>query len=140
MASTYAPPGFARGGVFFCWQNKVIVLFPGNAKKDGAMLELRPNCEWCDRDLPPADTSARICSYECTYCAECVETVLHNVCPTCGGGFVPRPIRPVRAEGNQTNLGLANRPASTVRHASEWSRAQVDAVSRKLRTVPPAER
>ena len=61
------------------------------------MLELRPNCEWCDRDLPPDSEDARICSYECTYCADCVENVLHNVCATCGGGLVPRPIRPRHA-------------------------------------------
>jgi uncharacterized protein len=57
------------------------------------MLELRPNCERCDRDLPP-DADARICSYECTFCVECAEGALANVCPNCGGGFVPRPIRP----------------------------------------------
>jgi hypothetical protein len=57
-------------------------------------LELRPNCENCDMDLPPAAADARICSYECTFCASCVESKLHNVCPNCGGGFVPRPIRP----------------------------------------------
>src|SRR5881275_3001709 len=57
-------------------------------------LQLRPNCEYCDKDLPPNATEARICSYECTFCADCVETKLHNVCPNCGGGFVPRPIRP----------------------------------------------
>ncbi|WP_156916833.1 DUF1272 domain-containing protein [Leisingera aquimarina] len=60
------------------------------------MLELRPNCELCDKDLPPDAADARICSYECTYCAECVEQVLHDVCPTCGGAFAPRPIRPRR--------------------------------------------
>ena len=59
-------------------------------------LQLRPNCEYCDKDLPPNAREARICSYECTFCAECVETKLHNVCPNCGGGFVPRPIRPAR--------------------------------------------
>jgi hypothetical protein len=57
-------------------------------------LELRPNCEYCDRDLPPESTLARICTYECTFCAECVDQRLHNVCPNCGGGFAPRPIRP----------------------------------------------
>jgi hypothetical protein len=45
------------------------------------MLELRPNCELCDRDLPPDAAEARICSYECTFCASCVEEVLQNVCP-----------------------------------------------------------
>ena len=58
------------------------------------MLALRPNCELCDVDLPPSAANARICSYECTFCADCVENTLHNVCPNCGGGFAPRPIRP----------------------------------------------
>ena len=59
------------------------------------MLELRPSCEHCNKALPPDSLEARICSYECTFCADCVDTVLGNVCPNCGGGFVPRPIRPV---------------------------------------------
>lgn len=58
------------------------------------MLELRPNCECCDKDLPPESTEARICTFECTFCASCVETVLHGICPNCGGEFVPRPRRP----------------------------------------------
>ncbi|MEP4146796.1 MAG: DUF1272 domain-containing protein [Halioglobus sp.] len=61
------------------------------------MLELRPNCECCDRDLPPASTEARICSFECTFCVACVEGALNGVCPNCGGNFVPRPIRPAEA-------------------------------------------
>ncbi|WP_131728522.1 DUF1272 domain-containing protein, partial [Achromobacter xylosoxidans] len=51
------------------------------------MLELRPSCEHCDADLPPASTEARICSFECTFCARCADEVLGNVCPNCGGGF-----------------------------------------------------
>jgi hypothetical protein len=70
------------------------------------MLELRPNCECCNKDLPPASLEARICSYECTYCAQCADTVLKGVCPNCGGGLVPRPVRPTR---------LLKHPASTVR-------------------------
>ncbi|MEM1164390.1 MAG: DUF1272 domain-containing protein [Pseudomonadota bacterium] len=58
------------------------------------MLTLKPNCECCDKDLPPISTEARICSFECTFCAECVETRFQNKCPNCGGNFVPRPIRP----------------------------------------------
>lgn len=58
------------------------------------MLVLRPNCECCDRDLPPDSAEARICTFECTFCASCVESVLKGVCPNCGGNFVPRPIRP----------------------------------------------
>ncbi|MGK3142041.1 DUF1272 domain-containing protein [Pantoea sp. C2G6] len=58
------------------------------------MLELRPNCERCDRDLPPSSEAARICSFECTFCAECAEQQLSNTCPNCGGELVRRPIRP----------------------------------------------
>ena len=60
------------------------------------MLELRPTCEHCNKALPPASLEARISSYECTFCAVCVEAVLGNVCPNCGGGFAARPIRPAR--------------------------------------------
>ncbi|MGI9437393.1 MAG: DUF1272 domain-containing protein [Geminicoccaceae bacterium] len=85
------------------------------------MLALRPNCEACDRDLPPAATDAMICSYECTFCRECVETRLANVCPNCGGGFVPRPIPPARSWRPTT--GLDRHPPSDQRvhmkHRSE---------------------
>lgn len=58
------------------------------------MLELRPNCECCNRDLPPDTTEARICTFECTFCADCAERVLHGRCPNCGGDLVQRPRRP----------------------------------------------
>lgn len=58
------------------------------------MLLLKPNCECCDRDLPPQSREAMICSFECTFCRTCVENVLEGRCPNCGGEFVPRPIRP----------------------------------------------
>lgn len=58
------------------------------------MLQLRPNCECCDRDLPPDSQEARICTFECTFCADCVEQRLGNRCPNCGGELVRRPIRP----------------------------------------------
>lgn len=58
------------------------------------MLALRPNCECCDIDLPPDSRSAMICSFECTFCADCVEHKLKGVCPNCGGELVRRPIRP----------------------------------------------
>ncbi|MDO6588882.1 DUF1272 domain-containing protein [Loktanella sp. D2R18] len=104
------------------------------------MLELRPNCEWCDKDLPPESTEARICSYECTYCAECVENILHYVCATCGGGFVNRPIRPQQAYRNELKLGLSHQPASSQRKQSQWSREQVDELSLRLRDTLPQER
>ena len=58
------------------------------------MLELRPNCECCDKDLPPEAGDAMICTFECTFCADCVANILHDVCPNCGGNLVARPIRP----------------------------------------------
>jgi uncharacterized protein len=58
------------------------------------MLTLRPNCECCDKNLPPESLEARICSFECTFCADCVETRLGGACPNCGGELVRRPIRP----------------------------------------------
>jgi hypothetical protein len=72
------------------------------------MLELRPNCECCDRDLPPQSAEARICTYECTFCASCAETVFAGSCPNCGGNLVPRPIRP--------EAKLVKDPASTKRY------------------------
>jgi len=58
------------------------------------MLELRPSCECCDKELPPHSTEASICSFECTFCAACAEGVLGGICPNCGGELVPRPRRP----------------------------------------------
>ena len=58
------------------------------------MLQLRPNCECCGRDLPPDSTEVRICTFECTFCAGCADNILQGVCPNCGGELVRRPIRP----------------------------------------------
>ena len=60
------------------------------------MLELRPNCECCNKDLPPHAPEAMICSFECTFCRDCVETRVGGRCPNCGGGLEPRPIRPAK--------------------------------------------
>jgi hypothetical protein len=75
------------------------------------MLALRPNCECCDRDLPPDSPDARICSYECTFCADCVDGPLGGACPNCGGNLVPRPIRPANRRRKD--------PASTKRVLKE---------------------
>ena len=71
------------------------------------MLALRPSCECCNRDLPAESTKARICSFECTFCASCTDTVLDGVCPNCGGELLRRPRRPPSK--------LAKLPASTER-------------------------
>jgi uncharacterized protein len=101
-------------------------------------LELRPNCEFCDRDLPPHAQEARICTYECTFCADCVDTQLHNVCPNCGGGFAPRPIRP--ATEWRPGLSVAKRPASTQRRALHYDLADIQALSARVRQIPPEQR
>ncbi|MCO4759509.1 MAG: DUF1272 domain-containing protein, partial [Oceanospirillaceae bacterium] len=88
------------------------------------MLELRPNCECCDKDLPPSSTEACICTYECTFCVDCVESVLHNVCPNCGGGFVPRPIRPTVAR--RPGVGLEHQPASVKRVHTPYNGEELD--------------
>lgn len=71
------------------------------------MLELRPNCECCDQDLPPESPEAYICSFECTFCIDCVTQRLDGHCPNCGGEMVRRPIRPAAA--------LLRHPASSLR-------------------------
>ena len=70
------------------------------------MLELRPNCECCDKDLPPDSPEAFICSFECTFCRDCMTTRLNGHCPNCGGELVRRPVRPEEA--------LRRHPASTL--------------------------
>jgi hypothetical protein len=89
------------------------------------MLELRPTCENCNKSLPTASAEARICSFECTFCAECVDGVLSNVCPNCGGGFVQRPVRPARDWIGGNYLGkypggskVRHRPVDPLRHAA----------------------
>jgi len=71
------------------------------------MLELRPNCECCNKDLPPDADDAMICTFECTFCRDCVESKLRERCPNCGGNLTPRPIRHVSK--------LEKNPASTAR-------------------------
>lgn len=82
------------------------------------MLELRPNCECCDRDLPPESSDARICTFECTFCVACAESFPGGNCPNCGGNLTPRPIRPPAM--------LLKQPASTERVFNAKCREQVE--------------
>jgi uncharacterized protein len=110
-----------------------------NQREEIAMaLQLRPNCEYCDKDLPPNATDARICSYECTFCADCADNKLHNVCPNCGGGFVPRPIRP--ATERRPGVCVAKHPPSDKRVHLKYSLEDVAAHSAKFRNIAPQDR
>jgi uncharacterized protein len=79
------------------------------------MLQLRPGCECCNKDLPPDSSDARICTFECTFCSDCTNDVLKGICPNCGGELVARPRRPADK--------LAKYPASTERVFNENCRA-----------------
>lgn len=82
------------------------------------MLLLKPNCECCDRDLPPECPDARICTYECTFCADCAETRFNHICPNCGGNQVPRPMRPANM--------LLKHPASAERFTKPHAECHAD--------------
>jgi hypothetical protein len=102
------------------------------------MLELRPSCEHCNIDLPPESTAAMICTFECTFCKTCVETILHQVCPNCGGGFCQRPVRPSTVWKNALSTTkyppgtrVVYKPVDPVLHG-EFARA--------IKDVPPEAR
>ena len=102
------------------------------------MLELRPTCEACGKDLLSDSLDARICSFECTFCVQCVETILFDVCPNCGGGFSPRPIRPRREHRPGAFLGAV--PASALpveKPVNPDGHAHFAAV---LKDIPPQDR
>ena len=101
------------------------------------MLELRPTCEHCNKSLPPDAAEARICSFECTFCANCVD-LIENVCPNCGGGFSQRPTRPVREW--RAGESLTQFPASQrVRHRPVDLSAHA-AFAARIRDIPPTGR
>ena len=102
------------------------------------MLELRPTCENCNKELPPDALEARICSYECTFCASCVEKFLDNVCPNCGGGFVPRPVRPTTNWKGDNYLG--HDPASTTVRYRPIDPVSHERFAANIRTISPENR
>ena len=102
------------------------------------MLELRPSCEHCNKALPPASLEARICSFECTFCVVCADEVLANVCPNCGGNFVPRPVRPARNWAGENYLG--KHPANTVVKHRPVDTAAHAVFSAAIKHVPPGNR
>lgn len=102
------------------------------------MLELRPTCEHCDTALPPDSADARICSFECTFCVRCVDEVLHNVCPNCGGGFERRAIRPARDWKGGNFLGKYPGGIPRVHHPVD--RRAHDALVARVGGLSPAKR
>jgi hypothetical protein len=102
------------------------------------MLELRPNCEGCDKDLPVTSTEACICTYECIFCRSCVENLLNNVCPNCGGGFSSRPIRPEKEY--RKGVSLKNQPASTNRVNTKYTIQKIKEFSNTLKNTNPESR
>ena len=102
------------------------------------MLEIRPNCECCDKDLLPDSQDAMICTYECTFCKTCVDELLSNVCPNCGGGFCSRPIRPKtpRREG----LSIQHQAPSSKRIHTKYTNKEIMDFSALAKDIPPKER
>lgn len=96
------------------------------------MLEIRPNCEHCNKYLPNTSKEAMICSFECTYCKECALELFENVCPSCSGNFVERPIRPKKM--------LEKYPASNKRTYDPKNLQKATKLSEKYRSISPEKR
>lgn len=87
------------------------------------MLEIRPTCEHCNKSLPFDSQEAMICTFECTFCKNCVETILQRVCPNCGGGFEKRPIRPVELlDKYPVSTEIIHKPVDLKQHQERINR------------------
>tara|TARA_R110001632_G_scaffold68401_7_gene160328 strand:+ start:778 stop:1068 length:291 start_codon:yes stop_codon:yes gene_type:complete len=96
------------------------------------MLEIRPNCEHCGKDLPNTSKEAMICSFECTYCKDCAEDIFKNVCPSCTGNFAPRPIR--------TKEMIKKYPASEKRVFAPKDLEKAALLLEKFKNIQPEKR
>lgn len=96
------------------------------------MLTIKSNCEHCGTKLPPDSTEAMICSFECTFCTECVNDILDNVCPNCGGGFEKRPVRPKSL--------LIKYPAEQQAYIKEVNLDEFAALRKRNKAIAPNER
>jgi len=101
-------------------------------------LEMRPNCEYCNKDLPNGAEDARICTYECTFCAHCVDTILKNVCPNCGGGFTSRPKRPDTAW--RDGVSIKHQPMGSKRRSLNYTKEDIAELTAKLKDIPLDQR
>lgn len=102
------------------------------------MLELRPTCEHCNKALPPESGEAMICSFECTFCKTCVDELLNNVCPNCGGGFTLRPVRPTTNYRN--NNCLTHYPASAKTVYKPLNPTEHEEFSQNIKHIPANKR
>lgn len=102
------------------------------------MLQLRPSCEHCDKALPPDSPDAMICSYECTFCVDCVDHVLEHVCPNCGGGFARRPVRP--AKEWRPGVSLTHQPPSKDRVFKPVDPSEHKKFAARVGKTPPESR
>ena len=96
------------------------------------MLEIRTNCEHCDKHLPNDSAEAMICSFECTFCTDCVTNILENVCPNCGGGFEKRPTRPA--------LSLEKNPVKAEKILKPVDLELFEALKQKNKNIDPRNR
>ena len=96
------------------------------------MLQIRPNCEHCNKDLPNTSTEAMICSFECTYCEECAIEIFKNVCPTCAGNLVKRPIR--------SSKMIEKYPASIEKVFVPKDLKKANKLSDKFKSISPEKR
>ncbi len=96
------------------------------------MLEIRTHCESCRKVLPPESTEAMICSFECTFCKNCVEEKLLNVCPNCGGGFQQRPLRPKNK--------MTKYPPKNNLHIKDYSEEKHEAYLKDYKNTKPEDR
>lgn len=102
------------------------------------MLILKPNCEWCNKALAPDAQDAMICSYECTFCDDCVQNQFSNVCPNCGGGLCQRPIRP--SQQHRKGVSLQNHPASTETVSSPYQLEELQEFIDAIKDIPMHKR
>jgi hypothetical protein len=96
------------------------------------MLEIRPCCEHCGKDLPNTSNDAMICSFECTYCKTCASDIFENVCPNCGGNFEKRPIRPSKYNEKY--------PAVKEKLFKPKDLSEAKKLTAKFKGIPPQER
>ncbi len=96
------------------------------------MLQLRPSCENCDKSLPNESNEAMICAYECTFCIDCVQKILFNVCPNCGGGFEKRPTRPKQY--------ITKHPMQITKTVKPVQMSEFLPLRQKNKDTPPRER